>query len=117
MNPISNADRLARLLRRKLEGRAKAKAPALSTRPDEVRSQGIEAVSAITSKFARAGANDKQLRRSLVEQLLADQFGPKLANEAKFQQVIDQVEEMMATDPTIGPLLDRALLQIRERFV
>jgi hypothetical protein len=59
---------------------------------------------------------DKQLRRSLIEQLLADQFGPSLANEAKFQQVVDRVDEIMSAHPSIGPLMDRTIRNIRDRF-
>jgi hypothetical protein len=117
MDPVSNADRLVRLLRQKLEERAKAKAPMQTARLSEVRPRGTESVEAIAREFARAGVDDKQLRRSLIEQLLADQFGPTLTNEAKFQQVIDRVDEIMSADATIGALMDRTIQQIRDRAV
>jgi hypothetical protein len=117
MDPISNTDRLVRLLRQKLEERAKTKASTPSAPATKVRPRGTETVRAITGEFVRAGVDDKQLRRALIEQLLADQFGPALANEAKFQQVIDRVDDIMAADPTIGPLVDRAIRQIRDQVV
>lgn len=113
MDPVSNADRLVRLIRQKLEERAKARGASAPSRAASIRAKGPETVRALAGAFAKGGADDQQLRRALVEQLLADQFGPGLINEAPFQQVVDQVKAAMETDPDIGGLIDAAIEKIR----
>lgn len=115
MDPISNADRLVRLLRQRLEERSKAK----STRPTggatEVHARSVDATKAITGRQAKAGGSNKELRRTLIEQLLADQFGPALVNEAKFQQMVDNVASAMEADAGISGLLEEVLVELKKQ--
>jgi hypothetical protein len=104
MDPISNADRIVRLIRQRLEERTKAAITNKSQQAASVQAREHSA-SAIAGELARAGAQDEQLRRSLVEQLLADQFGPVLVNDARFQQIVDLVARAMTADPAVGRLM------------
>jgi hypothetical protein len=113
MDPVSGADRFVRLLRQRLEERAKAQNAVPSGKVARARPRDSDALSPLTGALARAGADDDRLRRSLVEQLLADHFGPALVNDAKFQQVVDDVTQIMASDESIGPLLNNALGGLR----
>lgn len=114
MDPISNADRFVALLRQKLAERADArKGQKAETAAGETRQRGAELVQGVAARAARAGQDDRKLRRTIVEQLLADRFGAKLVNEPRFQEVIGQVEELMAADPQLSALLGEVIAEIR----
>lgn len=59
------------------------------------------------------GADDTQVGRLLVEQLLADQLGPNLVNDARFQQIVDEVTTTMMADEAAGRLIQEALSGLR----
>jgi hypothetical protein len=105
MDPVSNVDRLVQLIRKRLEERSKATAARKDSSVGHVQPTGRPAIPAITGKLAQAGANDALMRRTVVEQLLADQLGPALVNDARFQQIVDQVTQAMTSDDVIGNLL------------
>jgi hypothetical protein len=113
MDPISNADRFIILLRQKLAERAQAKKAFPTTKTDAKPTVGYDAVRAVARRTARAGVEDRKLRRTIVEQLLADRFGAALVNEARFQQIVDQVSELMASDPDLGGLFAEVMAQVR----
>lgn len=109
MDPISNADRLVRLLRQKLEERKRlegAKSPAAVS---AVQPRASGAAASIAGSLARAGVDAPALRRAIVEQLLADQLGAGMVNDAKFQQLVDEVTRIMEADATIAQLFDEAI--------
>lgn len=113
MDAISNADRFVILLRQKLAERAQAKRPSSTTRTDAKQTTRYDSVRAVAGRTARAGAEDHKLRRTIVEQLLADRFGAALVNEARFQQIVDQVSELMASDPDLGDLFGEVMAQVK----
>jgi hypothetical protein len=113
MDPISNADRLVRLLRQRLEERGKAKTGKSVATASSVQQRGIEATKAIAGRFARDGGSDAALRRTLVEQLLADQFGAGLINDTKFQQLVDKVATAMEADPGVAELLEQVIAELK----
>jgi hypothetical protein len=113
MDAISNADRFVILLRQKLAERAQAKRPSSARRADAKPASGHDAVRAVAGRAARAGAEDRKLRRTIVEQLLADRFGTALVNEARFQQIVDQVSELMVSDPDLGDLFSEVIAQVK----
>ena len=113
MDPISNADRFVILLRQKLAERAQAKKASPAAATDAKPTVSYDAVRAVAGRAARAGAEDRTLRRTIVEQLLVDRFGAALVNEARFQQIIDQVSELMASDPELGDLFAEVMAQVR----
>ncbi|HEX3673455.1 MAG TPA: hypothetical protein VHU87_04215 [Rhizomicrobium sp.] len=109
MDPISNADRLVLLLRQKLQERAKAGA---SARPGKKAEQpatrsGIQALAAVE------GSDERPLRRALIQNLLADQLGPALLNDAQFQQIVSRVTEAIEDDPGASQLLSRLVSELR----
>jgi hypothetical protein len=113
MDPISNADRLVRLLRQRLEERSKARTAKSAAPASSVQPRGIEATKAIAGRFARDGGSEAALRRTLVEQLLADQFGAGLVNEPKFQQLVDRVASAMEGDPGVAELLEQVVAELK----
>jgi hypothetical protein len=113
MDAISNADRFVILLRQKLAERAQAKKTASSQGVKSKPPTGHEAIRAVAGRTARAGAEDRSLRRTIIEQLLTQRFGAALVNEARFQQIVDQVSELMASDPGLGDLFADVMAQVK----
>jgi hypothetical protein len=113
MDPVSNTDRIVRQIRRRLEERSKAEAKNRSTGAAKVQLRGPAAVNEIAGPIARGGLEDDKLQRLVIEQLLADQFGPNLVNDTKFQQIVDQVTQTMLSDAAIGDFFMQAIAQLR----
>jgi hypothetical protein len=112
MEPISNVDRLVVLLRRRLLERSKA---AGSARKDKAGGSGERAgeVSQLRALAAIEGVDDRQLKRALIQNILADQFGNEMLNEAKFQQMVDRVTEGLEGEPGSATLLTRVVGELR----
>ncbi len=113
MNPVSNTDRIVRQIRQRLEERSKAAIATKTNSADRIPLRGSAAVKAITSPIANAGVEENHLQRLIVEQLLVEEFGVKLANDAKFQQIIDRVTQSMVTDVSVKSLMREVIDQIR----
>ncbi len=111
MDPISNADRLVLLLRRKLQERAKAGAGANALARSGVQApaepSGLHALAAVE------GADERLLRRALIQNLLADQLGPALLNDAQFQQIVSRVTQAIEEDDATSRLLSRLIADLR----
>jgi hypothetical protein len=48
----------------------------------------------------------RSLGRVLLEQMLLNQFGRELMNDASFQRVVDAVHRELEMDPVLAELLD-----------
>jgi len=113
MDPISPADRLVMLLRQKLEERTRLqRGAAKPTREgrDAVRPlepSGIQALAALE------GTDDHSLRRAIVQNLLADQLGQGLLNDAQFQQLVSRVTDAIEDDPGASGLMRHLIAEIR----
>ena len=110
MTSVSNVERLVLLLRRKLEARARTGA-APGAKPAHV--QDVGGVAAARALAAIDDVDDRQLRRVLVQGLLADRFGPSVINDANFQQVVDRVAETIDDDQHGRALMDRICRELR----
>jgi hypothetical protein len=113
MDPVSNTNRLVRLLRQRLQDRSGVKSPTQAPSAPSVKEGGIEAVKAVTGQFARLGGKDEKLKRTLVEQLLADQFGNTMVNEPKFQEIVDRVTLVIEADPSLSVMLGDVVLELK----
>lgn len=112
MESVANVDRLVVLLRQRLQERARASGAG--------RKGGREAAGRAAGGLARVqemaavdGVDDHQLGRALIQSILADQFGPELINETKFQQVVDQVTETLEAEAEPAKLLRRVVGELR----
>jgi hypothetical protein len=111
MDPISNADRLVLLLRHKLQERSKA-----AGRPGAPTKSTVDVptgIAGVTAQAAIEGADERPLRRALIQHLLADQLGPSLINDAQFQQTVSRVTESIEEDPRACELLSRLVNELR----
>jgi hypothetical protein len=113
MDPISNVDRLVLLLRQRLDERARAErgeADEVGRRQSEPALTGPDALRALASV---EGVDDRQLKRALIQNLLAEALGPGLINDAGFQQVVEQVTETLDAEPASAQLLARVAQDLR----
>lgn len=113
MEALSNADRFVVLLRQKMAERANAKVasgkrPAAATRPAESAPQRP-----IAGAMAQAGADDRNLRRTIIEQILTDSLGAQIANEPRFQQIVERVTDIIGADVELGGMLAEVVAEIR----
>jgi hypothetical protein len=113
MDPVSNANRIAMLLRQRLQERSKAAGAGRAGRP-ELGGRGETAKKgAVRRPDAVEALDDRRLRRALIEDILADQLGPALVNDAKFQQVVDQVTEAIEADTDGAAVFAKVVADLR----
>ena len=111
MDPISSVDTLVLLLRQRLAERSKAAAgrgsqAARGERP----ALGMDVVHALAGVD---GVDDRQLRRALIQNLLAERFGKQMINDANFQQVVERVTEAIESEADSSRLLTRVVSDLR----
>src|SRR5215467_3687818 len=109
MEPISNADRLVLLLRQKLQERAKA---ASVTKPGAKPASNVGSLSESSGVHAPTpieGADERPFRRAVIQNVLADQLGPALMNDAQVQRVVSRVTDAIEEDPEAAELLSRVI--------
>ena len=63
--------------------------------------------------MASKGLDDHETHRALVEYLLGAGFGDEMLNQAKFQQLVEQVTRTMESDPD----LSRQMMQVLRTLV
>jgi len=115
MDPVSNATRIAMMLRQRLEERSRAGAAARSGRNQAKGTGDVAGKGALRGADAVEALDDRKLKRVVIEQILVDQFGPGLVNDASFQQLVDQVTEAIEADAGGALTLSRALAEVRAR--
>jgi hypothetical protein len=113
MDPVSNANRIAMLLRQRLQERSKSATAERSGRRDLPGAVDAPRKGALRGASAIDALDDRRLKRALVENILADQLGAGLINDAKFQQVVDQVAEAIESDTDGALLLAKAITDLR----
>jgi hypothetical protein len=107
MEPISNIDRLVALLRQRLLEQAKFARPDKTSAGKREEPQGIQALAAVE------GIDDRQLKRALIQNILADQFGGAAINDSQFQLVVDRVTESLDASPDSSRLFARVIDDLR----
>jgi len=115
MDPVSNANRLAMLLRQRLDERSRAGAAARGGRKEAKGTGDVAGKGALRGADAVEALDDRKLKRVLIEHILVDQFGPSLVNDASFQQLVDQVTEAIEADSNGALTLSQALAEVRAR--
>lgn len=113
MDPISNVDRLAMLLRQKLVERSKKGSATRSGDRAATRTVSPSEPSGLEALAASAEVDERVLRRAMVHSILADQFGPALINTAEFQNVVTRVTDAIEQEPVSSRLLSAAIADMR----
>ncbi len=111
MDPISNVDQIVLLLRQRLTERERA----AGVRGE--RKAGVEpaaqSVDALRALAAVENVDERQLRRALIQNILSEQFGAEMINDARFQQVVDRVTETIEGEADAARLLGRVTRELR----
>jgi len=115
MDPVSNADRIAMLLRQRLEERARAGPATRGGRKDVAGTGNASGKSAVRAAAAIEELDDRKLKRAIVENILADQFGSGLINEARFQQIVTQVADAIEADDQGAFVLGQVVADLRTK--
>lgn len=113
MDPVSNANRIAMLLRARLQERSKANAAARPARSGPEDAAQAARKGAVRGAEAIEGLDDRRLKRALIEDILKDQFGTALVNDARFQQVVDQVTDAIEADADGAAIFSRVVEDLR----
>jgi hypothetical protein len=113
MDPVSNANRIAMLLRARLEERARAGGSSRAKGADQKGAADVKGGGALAQVEAIEGLDDRKLKRALIESLLTDQLGDALVNDARFQQVVGQVVEAIEADEDGNALFARVVADLR----
>ena len=109
MDPISSVDRMLIILRKRLSERARTERKAVSGQRSVERQSTAQSVAALA---AVEGIDDRQIRRSLIQSLLAEQLGAQLINDARFQQVVGQVSDAIDQDAAARGLIDHVVAEL-----
>jgi len=112
MTSISNVDRIMMILRQRLSDKNGVNSGSTA---NAVRSQGMSGRQTIASLAAAQGVDERQLRRTLVQSLLAEQLGSALLNDARFQEIVSQVCEALEQDQNSQALLGRVLSDLKKQ--
>jgi hypothetical protein len=114
MDPISNVDQVVLLLRQRLAERARGASPSAGAPAQRPVQPAAPDVGGLRALVGVEGVGDRQLKRALVQNLLAEQFGPDLINDARFQQVVDRVTETIEDEGDSASLLARVVRDLRD---
>lgn len=110
MEPVSNVDRILLLLRQRLSEQTKAGRNTTAGRQTEQKSTA----QSIAALAANKGIDERAVRRTLIQALLAEQFGSVTINDARFQQVVSQVFDAIEDDPSAQKLLERVTDELKK---
>ena len=110
MPTVSNIDRLVLILRQKLSDRRRTDTGAPANRPGQRSASGIANVRALA---AVGEADERSLKRALIQAILVDELDGQAVNDARFQQIVERVTETLEHDTVGATLLDRVLKDLR----
>lgn len=107
MEPVTNTSRVAALLRQRLLERFRAK----GTGKAAGASSGE--VGALHALAGAPDVDERHLKRALVQDILSDELGSQLLNEAQFQQVVEKVIAALEDDEGSSKLLATVITDLR----
>jgi hypothetical protein len=111
MEAISHIDRLVIVLRQRMMERSKSSVTGRKEKRSDSGTAGW--VDNLHALAALERVDDHQLRRALVQNILADQFGSGFINDPKFQQVVERVTEALEADEAGSVLINRCVTELR----
>lgn len=99
------------MLRQRLAEKAAERAPIRASRVEGRPVSPTEAARQLAA--ASASADQRKLKRILVEQLLVRRFGASLSNDPRFQRIVEEVTGLLSEDPAMSRMLDEIALELR----
>ena len=101
------------LVREQLQRLGKGRAGAAGRASSGAREAASAPMGRIRALAAHEGLDEEELGRTLVRALLAEQLGEKVAQDAGFQSVLDDVYRIIADNDETRTLLARAAEQLK----
>ena len=115
-SPISGTTQLVRIIRAQLArpSSASGQRPAVSPSGASATDQQLAELIALRVRGIALDdpARGRKAFRVFLEAILLSQFGQPLANDPKFHQLVSDVQREMEENPTIGPLVARAVAHL-----
>lgn len=119
-DPVSRLNQVMLLLRQQLLSRAgrersgvvpASSTPARSSRSARGAKKDLDRLTSVRLATLRnAGVKSSSLlKRAFIEQILISGLGEHLVNEARFQDLVDEVLKTLTQDPELGLLLEVAI--------
>lgn len=101
------------LLRAQLERIGRARSSQKGSRAGRAAVAGKKPLERVRELAALGALSDEQFGDALIHNLLAEQFGEKLANEAAFIGLGEDVTRLLRSDAETGALLDQVVREMR----
>lgn len=103
---INHQEQLMRLLAAKLKGDGKV------GKASPVQRRAVGPMARVRTLIATGALTDEEAGRLLLEGILAEQFGPRVASDPAFRAIIDEVHAQVRADAASRALLDASLREI-----
>lgn len=113
MTRVNNVDQVLLLLRAQLQRSERAKGTKHKPRAGRRELASAAPLDRVRALAVLDMLSPEDARRTLVRGVLADQFGDRLANDARFQEIVENVVSLLEADPEGRALLEGALTQLR----
>ncbi len=113
MTRVTQADQAIMLLRAQLERIGRARSSQKGSRAGRAAVAGKKPLERVRELAALGALSDEQFGDALIHNLLAEQFGEKLANEAAFIGLGEDVTRLLRSDAETGALLDQVVREMR----
>lgn len=112
MTRISNNDQILLLLRQQLQRISGDKQTRRTAKTGEASQTGKAAVARLKALASVEEFGDDEFERTLVQGLLTDEFGEAIINDPRFQQLVDKVWKIIASDEQSRHLFAEAKKEI-----
>lgn len=113
MDPISNSDRIALIIRQRLLERSRTSAGGRRGRSESKTQPAINGLNRVRELASIDGIDERQVRRVFIQTILTDQLGAELINDAQFQQLVVRVTDAIEEDEQSTQLLTRLIQELR----
>jgi hypothetical protein len=112
MTRITNADQALLLLQEQLQRMDRGKTGRTSRKGNSQKATP-RAMARLQTLAALDRLSDEDVRRTLVRALLSEQLGEGIANDATFQNVVEDVFRIISASEEGRALIDRATAELR----
>lgn len=109
MTRITNADQVLMLLRSHLQ---RAERSRRSSKPVGAETSRRTALERVQDIAAAQQSSEEDLHRALVAGILAEEFGPGFANDARFQDMVSTIIDIISRDDQSRDLFSKAIAQL-----
>ena len=112
MTRITDNQQLIMLVREQLSRVSRSKIAKSNKVKNDGRPVQTAGVSAAKQLAESGEFSVEELQRSVVQGLLTEEFGDGILNDARFQQAIDQIAQIIRDDPESSKLMQDSLRQL-----